>query len=55
MDFSVSKVPLYISVKNAILKAIQSGEFNKHNQLPTEKILVEKFNVSRSTIRSALA
>jgi GntR family transcriptional regulator len=54
MDFSVSKVPLYISVKQAILKAIQSGEFNNNNQLPTEKILVEKFNVSRSTIRSAL-
>lgn len=54
MDFSVSKVPLYISVKRAILKAIQSGEFNNNNQLPTEKILVEKFNVSRSTIRSAL-
>jgi len=54
MDFSVSKLPLYISVKNSILKAIQSGEFNKNNQLPTEKILADKFNVSRSTIRSAL-
>ncbi|MGD2272015.1 MAG: GntR family transcriptional regulator [Desulfobacterales bacterium] len=54
MDFSISKVPLYISVKNAILKAIQSGEFNKNNQLPTEKTLSEKFKVSRSTIRSAL-
>ena len=54
MDFSISKVPLYISVKNAILKAIQSGEFNSSNQLPTEKILSEKFKVSRSTIRSAL-
>lgn len=54
MDFSVSKVPLYISVKNSILKAIQAGEFAKNNQLPTEKILSEKFNVSRATIRSAL-
>lgn len=54
MDFSVSKTPLYISVKNSILKAIQSGEFSKKNQLPTEKILGEKFNVSRATIRSAL-
>jgi GntR family transcriptional regulator len=54
MDFSVSKVPLYISVKKAILKAIQSGVFDETHQLPTEKILVEKFNVSRSTIRSAL-
>ena len=54
MDFSVSKVPLYISVKNSILKAIESGEFTKNSQLPTEKILSEKFNVSRATIRSAL-
>jgi len=54
MDYSVSKAPLYISVKNAILKAIQSGEFNSNSQLPTEKILSEKFKVSRSTIRSAL-
>ena len=54
MDFSVSKTPLYISVKNSILKAIQSGEFSKNNQLPSEKILSNKFNVSRSTIRSAL-
>lgn len=54
MDFSVSKAPLYISVKNAILKAIQSGEFTNSNQLPTEKILSEKFKVSRATIRSAL-
>jgi GntR family transcriptional regulator len=54
MDFSVSKAPLYISVKNAILKAIQSGIFDESNQLPTEKILAEKFNVSRATIRSAL-
>lgn len=54
MDFSVSKTPLYISVKNAILKAIQSGVFDQNNQLPTEKMLAEKFNVSRATIRSAL-
>ena len=47
-------MPLYISVKNAILKAIQSGEFNENNQLPTEKILSERFKVSRATIRSAL-
>jgi GntR family transcriptional regulator len=54
MDFSVSKVPLYISVKKSILKAIQSGVFNQTNQLPSEKFLAEKFNVSRATIRSAL-
>ena len=54
MDFSVSKIPLYMSVKKSILKAIQSGVFNQTNQLPTEKFLAEKFNVSRATIRSAL-
>jgi len=54
MEYFVSKTPLYISVKNAILKAIQSGEFDKNSQLPPEKVLAEKFSVSRSTIRSAL-
>lgn len=54
MDYSVSKAPLYIRVKKSILEAIQSGEFKNTNQLPTEKILSEKFKVSRSTIRSAL-
>jgi GntR family transcriptional regulator len=54
MDFSVSKKPLYSSVKRSILKAIQSGEFSKNKQLPTEKVLAEKFKVSRATIRSAL-
>ena len=54
MKFSVSKEPLYMKVKKIILKAIHSGPFGKDNQLPSEKVLSEKFNVSRATIRSAL-
>lgn len=54
MDFDISREPLYIRVKNAILEAIQSGEFNNNKQLPSEKILATKFKVSRATIRSAL-
>jgi GntR family transcriptional regulator len=54
MDFSVSKEPLYLKVKKVILEAISVGEIGKNNQLPSEKILCQKFNVSRATIRSAL-
>jgi GntR family transcriptional regulator len=54
MDFSVSKEPLYLKVKKVFLEAISSGKIGKNGQLPSEKILCQKFNVSRSTIRSAL-
>jgi GntR family transcriptional regulator len=54
MEFSVSKEPLYIRVKRIILEAIHSGKLGKDNRLPSEKVLAEKFNVSRATIRSAL-
>jgi len=54
MKFSVSKEPLYARVKKVILEMIDAGELGKGNQLPTEKVLSEKFNVSRATIRSAL-
>jgi len=54
MDFSIKKEPLYIKVKKAILKAIASGKISEDNQLASEKVLCEKFNVSRATIRSAL-
>jgi len=54
MKFSVSKEPLYAKVKKVILEMIDAGELGEGNQLPTEKVLSEKFNVSRATIRSAL-
>ena len=54
MEFSVSKEPLYIKVKKIILEAILSGKLGKDNRLPSEKVLAEKFNVSRATIRGAL-
>jgi GntR family transcriptional regulator len=54
MEFSVSKEPLYIRVKKIILEALHSGKLGKDHRLPSEKILAEKFDVSRATIRSAL-
>jgi GntR family transcriptional regulator len=54
MDFTVSKEPLYLKVRKIILEALSSGNIGRNNQLPSEKMLCQKFNVSRATIRSAL-
>jgi GntR family transcriptional regulator len=54
MNFSISRQPLFMQVKVAILEGIHSGDLGKDSQLPPEKILCERFRVSRATIRSAL-
>jgi GntR family transcriptional regulator len=54
MDFSISRQPLFMQIKVALLEGIHSGDLGKDGQLPPEKILCERFRVSRATIRSAL-
>jgi DNA-binding FadR family transcriptional regulator len=39
----------------AITERIQSGEYKRGDQLPTEKDLIEEFNVSRTVVREAIA
>lgn len=43
-----------MEVKSEILRAIEAKEMGSEGKLPSEKALSETFNVSRSTIRSAL-
>lgn len=50
-----SHLPLYIQVKEYILKRIASKQYPEGSQLPTEKELMEKLRVGRATVRSALA
>ncbi|MEI5994397.1 GntR family transcriptional regulator [Candidatus Enterococcus mansonii] len=46
--------PLYKKIIDDLLQAIQSGELVENAQLPTEKELSQKYNVSRITSKRAL-
>jgi GntR family transcriptional regulator len=48
-------VPLYHQVKVAILREIEAGRWAPGDQLPTENELIERFHVSKITVRQALA
>ncbi len=50
-----SAVPLYQQIKNKLLQDIESGVLEPHTQLPSERKLVEQFDVSRITVRQALS
>lgn len=50
-----SRLPLYVQVKNHIVKAIDSQEYPVDSQLPTEKEFMEMFRVGRATVRAALS
>ena len=53
---SAGKLPLLVQqTYNGIKKIIETGEFDSNGQLPSENILSERLNVSRATIRTALA
>ncbi|MEW5961587.1 MAG: GntR family transcriptional regulator, partial [Chloroflexota bacterium] len=48
-------VPLYYQISQQIRQQIEAGELKLGQQIPTEKELQEIFEVSRSTIRQAIA
>lgn len=48
-------IPLYIQVKESILKEIAAEKFLPDSQLPTEKELMEIYGVGRATVRAALS
>lgn len=50
----MASVALYIEVYQKILCDIQSGEYPENTLLPSERVLCEKYHVSRSTVRAAL-
>lgn len=49
-----SILPLYYQVEQNLLKLINQGKYQPGDLLPTEKELQAQFDVSRTTIRSAL-
>ena len=46
--------PLYAQVSNYVMEKIQNGEWPVGHMLPTEMELCQQFNVSRSSVRTAL-
>jgi GntR family transcriptional regulator len=50
----VSPVPLYTQIKNALRERILDGSYSPHEQMPSESELMERFRVSRITVRQAL-
>lgn len=47
-------VPLYHQLKTAILRDIEAGRWKAGDRLPTEDALIERFHVSKITVRQAL-
>ncbi|WP_246772900.1 GntR family transcriptional regulator [Paenibacillus polymyxa] len=47
--------PLYIQLQKAVKTAIHNGTFTQGSRIPTETELSETYNVSRITVRKAIA
>lgn len=47
------RVPKYRMIENDILQKIKAGEYKKGSPIETEQELIERFNVSRVTVRQA--
>jgi GntR family transcriptional regulator len=47
-------VPLHLQIQRVLRTSIQAGEWEPERPMPTEMALVERFGVSRTTIREAL-
>lgn len=48
-------IPLYVQLRNKILKKIKDGEFKRGERIPSEQELAEYFEVSRPTVRKAMS
>ncbi len=48
-------IPLYFQLKELIMREIKSGNYKNGSMIPTEKELSEMFQISRTTVRQAIA
>ena len=55
MTVALSGVPLYRRIEEDLRARIRSGELQPGTQLETEQDLMERYRVSRATVRQALA
>ena len=55
LNFEKGAAPLYTQLEQLLQKKIEQGEYGKGDLLPTEKELMEQYEVSRVTVRQAIA
>ncbi|SKB01239.1 GntR family transcriptional regulator [Caloramator quimbayensis] len=48
-------IPLYIQLKNELVEKIKNGIWKVGDKIPTEKELMDEYNVGRATVREALS
>ncbi len=54
LDITAAR-PLYLQLRDTLLRRIQAGDYGAHQRLPSERELSQQFQVSRITVRQALA
>lgn len=47
-------IPLYYQLMDEIIRMIEEGNLEAHDQLPSERELCNNYNISRSTVRQAI-
>ncbi|KMY51493.1 hypothetical protein AC625_19720 [Peribacillus loiseleuriae] len=52
--YTNNNVPLYLQLKEKIIKLIDEKELKVNDAIPSEPMLTEKYNLSRTTVRKAL-
>lgn len=52
---AIESIPTYMSVVNQIMEMVSRGELSPGQRLPTEEQMAMNFNVSRASVREALA
>lgn len=52
---TIEGIPLYLKIKNALMKDIQQGSYTTGLRLPSEQELGEMYHASRITVRKAIS
>lgn len=47
-------LPVYIQIKDDLIKKIQEGKWQENQKIPSEQQLITEYNVGRGTVREAL-
>lgn len=49
-----NRIPLYLQLMEDLIKKIESGQYEENDQLPSERELCNRYQMSRITVRQAL-